>query len=115
MWVIEASENAKCLPAWSFYTQAIRFLAPLLGAVAEVIVKVSVLFPPRSPVSSPSRLAALPVEQKLLAFNSGIALATAYHRLPVLPSLTLPRAFIPSKGVRGKFGPPGLVVLNPAS
>lgn len=43
MWVIEASENAKCLPAWFLYTQVIRFLAPLLGAVAKLIVKVGVL------------------------------------------------------------------------
>jgi hypothetical protein len=63
MCVIEASENAKCLPAWSFYTPATRDLAlPSPATVAMVIGKDGVPRGSSFPLSG--ALGVLPVEQK---------------------------------------------------
>lgn len=104
MWVIEASENAKCLPAWSLIPPFTRTSSgsspPFSGATAKVIVKVGVssfflLLPLRRPE-------ALHIEQKLLAANIGAApTTTADH--PSVSDADLLRASSPARAFGGSL------------
>lgn len=95
----------------SFYTHVIRFRAPLLwrdgkGNSKGRCVLFFLSFPCGSPRLSLSNKNCSP---PILALLPPPAPTTS-----PCPIADLPPSIIPSKGVRGKFGSPGLAVQNPA-